>query len=213
MKENSAKPPALATPPQAQQAAVAGKPNYDPFASIISSHPSSRTPTPAPSLVQQRQAARQPQSSQDPFAAISATPPRESSPFTPPQQSQPISSPSASLFDLTSLSHQPTHAPSNLHQQNNGGSADDDWNFSSALPEERLNLPGSRDLQVSNTSVGIQFKVSRPSVSDSVVSVLAHFSNNTSSPITEYAFQVAVTKVRYFVYMISYAEFETDAAN
>ncbi|MCJ1229101.1 hypothetical protein MMC12_005766 [Toensbergia leucococca] len=194
MKENSAKPPALATPPQAQQAAVAGKPNYDPFASIISSHPSSRTPTPAPSLVQQRQAARQPQSSQDPFAAISATPPRESSPFTPPQQSQPISSPSASLFDLTSLSHQPTHAPSNLHQQNNGGSADDDWNFSSALPEERLNLPGSRDLQVSNTSVGIQFKVSRPSVSDSVVSVLAHFSNNTSSPITEYAFQVAVTK-------------------
>ena len=79
--------------------------------------------------------------------------------------------------------------------QSNGSTADDDWNFSSALPEENSSLPVSKELSVSNSTVAILFKLSRPSTKESVVAIDAHFSNNSGSHITEYAFQVAVRRV------------------
>ena len=54
----------------------------------------------------------------------------------------------------------------------------------------------SNEIAVSNTSVTITFKASRIGQPGDVVAIMAHFSNNTSSLITEYTFQVAVTKVQ-----------------
>ncbi|KAL2057712.1 hypothetical protein ABVK25_002096 [Lepraria finkii] len=187
MQQSSAKPPTPSATPQPQQAPLPLKPNYDPFASLTSSHPSSRSTTPAPPSLFQQQATKPPQPASDPFAALSSPAPNI-------QQSQfPLPASSASLFDFASskpTAPQPQLA-SNSHQAGNGVSADDDWNFSSALPDDTTSLPPANDLIVSNTSIKIAFQVSR---SGTEVSIRASFSNNTPNLITEYTFQVAVTK-------------------
>lgn len=82
----------------------------------------------------------------------------------------------------------------------NGAPADDDWNFTSALPDDGSELPTQNNLIVSNTSVKIDFRVERLESSDSSISINASFSNNTPSLITEYTLQVAVAKVNIIKY-------------
>ncbi|MCJ1277929.1 hypothetical protein MMC21_005743 [Puttea exsequens] len=169
-------------PPQQHQVPAPPKPNYDPFSSLSSSHPSSRSTTPAPpSLLQQ--ATKPPQPSSDPFAAFSK-------PHSQPQ------TPSSSLFDFakpTPSQPQPSTTVSPKASNGAASTIDDDWNFASALPaDDPTALPASIDILISTTAVHISFQVSRSS--DSSVSIRASFSNNTPQPITEYTFQVAVTK-------------------
>ena len=78
----------------------------------------------------------------------------------------------------------PTQQPSNGVNNNSS----EDWEFASALPEEPL----TNDVLVSSTHVKIVLNVSRRS--DDSIGLVALFSNNTSSSITEYTFQIAVTK-------------------
>lgn len=200
--ESSAKPSASNAVSPAPQGYVAAKPNYDPFASFASPRsPSSlATPTPPPSLVQPQslsqlsKVAQTPQPSSDPFAILSGPTQRASSPFS--QLQDPklrSSSPSASMFNFAS-SIQPADSSSPQSvtpQPSNGTSGDNDWNFTSALPDDNTTLPTSNTLIVSKTSVTIVFQVSRLSSNDPVIDVVAQFSNNTDSLITEYAFQVA----------------------
>ena len=82
-------------------------------------------------------------------------------------------------------------------QQSNGASTgtDDDWDFASALPADNSSLPRSNEITVSKTSVTVVFKISRMDKPEAPISILASYSNNTPSLITEYTFQVAVTKV------------------
>ncbi|KAL8946713.1 MAG: hypothetical protein Q9222_006927 [Ikaeria aurantiellina] len=177
-QQSSAKPPTPLPTPQTQQFPPPNKPNYDPFASLTSSHPTSRSSTPNP-------AASRPQANtSDPFAALASKPPQQPSP-----------APSASMFNFASPKPSATATPT-PPQQSNGAStsADDDWNFASALPNDNASLPASNELTVSNTSVTVVFKASRTDKSDSPISILASYSNNTSSLITEYTFQLAVTK-------------------
>lgn len=106
--------------------------------------------------------------------------------------------PSTSMFDFTSSIPQqkpPAGSSTSANQQTNGVSADDDWNFSSALPED--NLPSATSLVVSSKEVEIVFDVSRQKTEDAIIDVVARFSNKTANPITEYTFQIAVTKVSY----------------
>ena len=58
-------------------------------------------------------------------------------------------------------------------------------------------MPSSSSLVVSDKEVKIVFDVSRRPTSDAVIDILAKFSNKSVSVITEYTFQVAVTKVRF----------------
>lgn len=198
-QQNSASASISNGAPQPTQAPPSTKPNYDPFQSLASSHASSRSATPGPpSLLQSQQASKPPQPSSDPFASLSSPTPRQASPFpSTPQPQKPAPSPSSSLFDFASPKppESSSQATSVTQQTSNGTSADDDWSFASALPDDATNLPPTNDLIVSNTSVRIGFHVSRPRADDSVVSIRATFSNNSHNLITEYTFQVAVTKV------------------
>ena len=193
MQQSTAKyPTPIPTPhPQPQQLPGTSKPNYDAFAGLSSPRPVSQSVVPPPFMNQQPTAIRPPQTLSDPFASLSKPTSRTASPF-PNQQTpqQAVASPATSMFNLAQ------HAPQAPAQQTNGTSTDDDWNFSSALPDDGSSLPATNHLIVSNTSVNISFAVSRPSDRDSVINVLAKFSNTTFSPITEYTFQVAVTKVK-----------------
>lgn len=198
-QDNSAKASAPNATPQPQQAPLPAKPNYDPFKFVTSSLPSSRSSTPAPpTLLQTQQAAKPSQPSTDPFATLSSAASRTASPLPISQLSQkPIPSPSASLFDFASPKPTvPQSQPAgNAQEATNGASADDDWNFTSALPDDGSELPSHNTLTVSNTSVKIDFRVERPQRTDSAISISALFSNNTPSLVTEYTLQVAVTKV------------------
>lgn len=173
------------------------KPNYDPFASIASSHPSSRTSTPVPSA-QSHPPAQSSKSSLDPFASLSSRPPQQPSPSLNSQRSHPSSSnPPSSLIAIASSTKPPAAQPASTPSQHtNGASADDEWSFSSALPEDHANLPPSNDVVVANNQIGIVFSATRPAGSDSSIHILASFSNRTAKLVTEYTFQVAVTKVR-----------------
>ncbi|KAI4280912.1 MAG: hypothetical protein L6R38_004071 [Xanthoria sp. 2 TBL-2021] len=177
-QQSSAKLPTPAPTPQYQQAPSSSKPNYDPFASIISSHSTSRSNTPGPAYPQAQSAPP------DPFAALASKPPQQPSP-----------APSPSMFNFASPKPS-TPATPMPPQQSNGASAgtDDDWNFASALPADNSTLPTSNEITVSKTSVTVVFTISRTDKPEAPISIIASYSNNTSSLITEYTFQVAVTK-------------------
>ncbi|KAL8753023.1 MAG: hypothetical protein Q9199_005337 [Rusavskia elegans] len=177
-QQSSAKLPTPAPTPQYQQAASSSKPNYDPFASITSSHSPSRSNTPGPAYPQAQSA------SSDPFAALASKPPQQPSP-----------APSPSMFNFASPKPS-TPATPMPPQQSNGASAgtEDDWNFASALPADNSTLPTSNEITVSKTSVTVVFRISRTDKAEAPISIIASYSNNTSSLITEYTFQVAVTK-------------------
>lgn len=198
-QDSSAKASTPNATPQPQQAPLPAKPNYDPFRFVTNSLPSSRSTTPAPpTLLQTQQAAKPSPPSTDPFATLSSVASRTASPLPTSQISQkPNPSPSASLFDFASPKPAvPQNQPAaNSQQATNGTSADDDWNFTSALPDDGSELPAHNKLTVSNTSVRIDFRVERPENSDSAISISASFSNNTPNLVTEYTLQVAVTKV------------------
>ena len=193
-QENSAKSP-MPQPSLAQHpTSIPPKPNYDPFSSLSSqSHPTSRSTTPAStSFLQASQPPPPSQTPSDPFASLSSTASRHASPL--PQQFQvaPSFSP-ASLFDSDSPAAQSGQVAFNSDLKTNGAPAEEDWDFASALPDD--GLPLSNEIMVSKTSVNITFEASRPEKSRDAVAVIARFSNNTPSLITEYTFQVAVTKV------------------
>ncbi|KAL9611011.1 MAG: hypothetical protein Q9167_004325 [Letrouitia subvulpina] len=187
-QQSSAKSPTPSLTPQISQAPPPSKPNYDPFANITGSHPASRTGTPGPPLIQS-----QPQkpphstpSSVDPFAALSSP--------TPPSQ-KPTSTASPSIFNFASPASPPQ--PQFELNQSNGtaiNTTDDDWNFASALPDDPTSLPNTKELTISSTSVNIAFKVVREEGDTGLIKILASFSNLTGSLITDYTFQVAVTK-------------------
>ena len=186
LQQSSAKPPSPG--PQIQQPQPGPpKPNYDAFAAFSSSQPSSQSATPAPSLLQQKQAAAQPTSppTSDPFGILSNPSPN------------PLYNPSAAQNKSTTQQQQPiTQKPANGAPTSSSGPVDDDWNFSSALPED--SLPSTSQITVSQKDVAIIFDVSRRATDETVIDILAKFSNRSPNPITEYTFQVAVTKVRTF---------------
>ncbi|KAL9598737.1 MAG: hypothetical protein Q9219_004295 [cf. Caloplaca sp. 3 TL-2023] len=176
-QHSSAKPPTPTPTPQVSQLPPT-KPNYDPFALLISSHPTSRSNTPGPLV-------SQPQSTpSDPFAALASKPPQ-----------QPSAAPSSTLFNLSSPKPGAS-ATMQPQQQSNGTSTatDDDWNFASALPTDTSSLPTSNEITVSKTAVTIAFKARRSDNAESSISISAAYSNNTPALITEYTFQVAITK-------------------
>ncbi|KAI9843427.1 MAG: hypothetical protein M1830_007701, partial [Pleopsidium flavum] len=189
----------LSTPsvsPQPQQISQTAKPNYDPFASLPSSQPPSQPVTPTPWLGQQQQPVKQSLPSAGPFAALSNPAPRQSSPFNFQQQStNTTASASSSLLDLGPQSKLPPQQPqpSQQVQQNNGTAADEEWTFASSLPDQG-NLPLANEVTVTNTAVNIAFTVSRREGDDTNITILARSSNNTPQPISEFTFQIAVTK-------------------
>ena len=169
-QQNSAKAPNPGPQIQQPQSGPA-RPNYDAFAAFSRSQPSSQSATPTPSLLQQQQAAQAPPAS-DPFGILSNPSPNP-------------------LYNPSTAQNKPSQAQA--QKPANGAAIDDDWNFSSALPED--SLPSNSQVTVSQKEVAIVFEVSRRSNDENIIDIHAKFSNRTPNLITEYTFQVAVTKV------------------
>lgn len=185
---NSARFP---TPARSPAPPTVSKPDYSPFSAFGSSHPTSQSTTPQPSLFQQQQAmqaqkytaasTKQPPPS-DPFAAL-ASPTTSTAPAKP-----------KSMFDFAS--HTPVSAPA----QAPAPADDDDWAFSSALPD---GLPSSNTILVSETQLSISLHAAREPLTPSVITMSITFSSKSDEPISELTFAAAVTKV-YPFYLSSF---------
>jgi ADP-ribosylation factor-binding protein GGA len=166
-------------PPKPQTAST------DLFGSL--STPTSKSVTPSP---QQQQQHQQAQKKPDPFAALSNSNSRAGSPFqfqssrSPPAPA-PAPAQSSSNFDLLGggIPAAAPPAPSNATN-------DDEWTFSSALPD------APQDLTITNSAIKTIFAVTRPNNTELIIS--SRISNSTAQPIEDLTFQLAVTKVRFF---------------
>lgn len=128
----------------------------------------------------------------DPFASlVSASPRQSSSPFQAPAQTPPASS---SLLDLVG-GPAPQTAPAPAP-----AAEDDEWNFASSLPASNA-LPSANKIQVLNSELRVDFAARRVPNQPRQIHVMANFSNNTSQPIGELHFQVAVEKVSFTFYV------------
>ncbi|KAL9050801.1 MAG: hypothetical protein Q9162_006422 [Coniocarpon cinnabarinum] len=132
----------------------------------------------------------------DPFASLSSvstTSTRTSSPFQfqqaatfrpPPSQTQPQSitpQPNNTASLLSTTSSQPSN------QSNGVVPPDDDWAFTSSLPDN------AHDITVTNGTLYISFSVSRPSSAPELL-IRSSISNNTPQPISDLEFQAAVSR-------------------
>ncbi|KAF2767094.1 VHS-domain-containing protein [Teratosphaeria nubilosa] len=157
--------------PQTQSAPASG---LDAFSSLGHSTTPSKATTPVPASIQQHQAKQS-----DPFASL-ATPPRGNSPFqfqqstkAPPQPPQPSSG-----IDLLGMGNGTSAAKPQP--------ADDEWTFSSSLPDQPT------EVVVTSSNIKTIFTVSR--ISDTDLQILSKISNATAQPISDLTFQLAVTK-------------------
>ncbi|KAK4148804.1 VHS domain-containing protein [Chaetomidium leptoderma] len=129
------------------------------------------------------------------FSSFTSAPGSQSATPQPPQRSAfspPTQPPAADPFaQLAALSPTPgTTAPPTAAATND----DDEWSFSSALPQEVPQIPKEHKAVVSNTSLKIDLMANRPTNTDPFMSLLFAFTNNTAQPVSELHFQLAVTK-------------------
>ncbi|KAI9375421.1 VHS-domain-containing protein [Aspergillus egyptiacus] len=174
----SPQPPAPA--PQPPQNSAAFTPNYDILGSLSSSQPPSKSSTPVPGFSQPQVTATPPPPA-DPFASLVSASPRRASPLPAGSSTSPQPAAPASLLDLAAT------APKAQ------GAEDDEWNFTSSLPESS-SLPSSNRVEVLNSSLKVEFYARRNPQQQRQIHIVALFSNSTGQPLNELHFQVAVEK-------------------
>lgn len=167
------------------------KPNFDLFASLQSTPSTSKPATPNP-IQQQSRAAVQ---NVDPFAALVSSGSRPSTPSH--QQQNGNKSAFAALQPSSLAAFSTPQTPPRAKPTT--GSADDEWQFSSALPPESTAgpaLPQTSVIVVHQKSLKVEFESRRSSQpnADNAIYIQAYFSNLTSVPITGLHFQVAAEK-------------------
>jgi len=151
-------------------------PPFSAYAGFASNPSASQSSTPQPGLGQYSAFSQPPQKTSDPFAALSSSQ-FSSKPTTPQPPATPAAAPAAS-------------------------NDDDEWSFSSALPPES-SAPREHQIIVSNTALRVHMKASRQSQSPNAIHLLFVFSNTTPQHISDLHFQLAVTKVRIFIFIPS----------
>jgi ADP-ribosylation factor-binding protein GGA len=125
----------------------------------------------------------QPPPKADPFASLTSSQhSRQASPFQFQQSIQPPS------LLAAKPPQNPVSQPSLISTTTE--SQDDEWNFASALP---VQTPST--LTLTNSSIQIAWELSRSATNPSIIEIKSKISNNTASPVSNFTFQVAVTKV------------------
>ncbi|KAK0305629.1 ARF-binding protein [Friedmanniomyces endolithicus] len=184
--------------PQPQSQQQNPKSTFDLLNSLSAANPrtSSKPAAPIQSAAQQYRQQQAQRSSADPFATLAANPHRQPSPFqfqqatrpTPPpqatrQQQQPT--PSSGPVDLLGGISEP-HSNGGAPPQASPVGGDDEWEFSSSLPDQPT------DLTVTNSKIKTVFTVHREPNDE--IAISSRISNNTAQTISDLTFQFAVTK-------------------
>ncbi|QKX56244.1 uncharacterized protein TRUGW13939_03345 [Talaromyces rugulosus] len=178
-----------APPPSQPQESSGLQRNYDILSAISASRSGSQSSTPAPPPPSQPNRSS-PAPAADPFASLISGGSRTSSPFAAAQSSTGHAQ-SPSLVDLAG-GPTPPPGPSQAASTSGGGAFDDEWSFTSSLPESTL--PTSNRVRVLNSSLVIDFEVRRRPEDTKSIQMVALFSNATNQALTELHFQVAVER-------------------
>jgi hypothetical protein len=144
---------------------------FSPPATILNSPPAAKP----------IQAAEPLSSKADPFASLTSShASRQASPFMFQQSTQPPSQ----------LAAKPPQNPQSSLISTSSTTADDEWNFESALPPS-----DSFNITLTSSSIHIGWQLSRPADQSGVIEIKSKVSNLTAVPVSNFTFQVAVTKV------------------
>ena len=181
-------PPAQAANPMAafgttSVTAHPSKPNYDAFAALTSSLPASKPTTSTASIERHVQPAAHAPVAADPFAALVSSNTR---PTTPSRQRNGLNATVPGPSSLLGLAQDPS-----LPAQQTSTNVDDEWNFTSALPES--SQPTSNSLEVHVSSIKIEFTATR-ATGQHQIQIVSRFSNQTMQTMSGLHFQVAVEK-------------------
>lgn len=149
------------------------------------------TPTPPPGFSSFSTFSSAPSASQ---SSTPQPPAMKQSAFAPPSSS-PSVDPFAAL--ATTSASKPT-APAKA--QAAAGADDDEWSFSSALPPEESPHPKNIDVVVHNGAIRIHLVARRPVEDPNSIHATFDFSNTMSEPVSDFHFQIAVTKVNALVF-------------
>lgn len=170
--------------PPVQQAPVSTKPNYDILSSLNSPQSTTQAPLSIPGFSQPPQPPPQQRQQQeapaaDPFASLISGSSRGSSPFSPTVSQTPPA------MTWSGTPARPAAQPKE----------EDEWDFTSSLPESSSALPSTNKLTVLDSSLRIEFVARRHPSQPRLIHIVGSFSNRTNQPIQELHFQVAVEKV------------------
>lgn len=139
----------------------------------------------------------------------SSTPKQAHSAFAPPAQvsaKDPFAGLGSHGFSSKPATPKPA-TPSNAPQPA-AANDEDEWSFSSALPPEApAQQPREHREVVSNTTLKIELMASRSTPAASSINLLFAFTNITAQPVSELHFQLAVTKVRTWLFHDPYQTF------
>lgn len=109
----------------------------------------------------------------------------------PAQQAQPASDPFAVFKTSTPKpAAPPAAAPA---------PEDDEWSFTSSLPPAASNRPKEQRTTISDGSIRGEFLANRTLPFSNAINMAFSFSNNTAQVVSEFHFQLAVTKVGSFL--------------
>ena len=147
----------------------------------------SQSSTPVAQAQQQQQQTTATPPPVDPFASLVSASPRNASPFQGGKTAAPAGS---SLLDL---------APAPATQPASKAPEEDEWDFTSSLPESNA-LPSTNRVTVLASALRIEFVARRSPQQPRQIQVVALFSNAINEPMRDLHFQVAVEKVIYPVY-------------
>lgn len=149
------------------------------------SSPAPLTSTFSPQPTTQQQ---QPVPKTDPFASLNTQTSRTTSPFQFQQSTHPAPNPAQPKPQSTTLLGGLTSSTPQTTTTSASAAGDDEWTFTSALPNT------SATLTLHDSTIKITWLVSRPSQDPTLIEIASKISNNTSQPISELTFQVAVTR-------------------
>ncbi|KAL2787706.1 VHS domain-containing protein [Aspergillus keveii] len=156
--------------------------NFDILGSLSASQPPSQSSTPTPGFPQfQNATATPPPPPADPFASLVSPSPRQPSPLPSAASPSPRPPASSSLLDLAGA------------ELKGKAPEDDEWNFTSSLPESSA-LPNQNRVQVLSSSLKVEFVARRHPQQQRQIHIVARFSNGTSQALNDLHFQVAVEK-------------------
>jgi hypothetical protein len=169
--------------PQIPQNPPAYQQNFDILGSLSASQPPSQSSTPTPGFPQfQNATATPPPPPADPFASLVSPSPRQPSPLPSAASPSPRPPASSSLLDFAGA------------EPKGKAPEDDEWNFTSSLPESSA-LPNQNRVQVLSSSLKVEFVARRHPQQQRQIHIVARFSNGTSQALNDLHFQVAVEKV------------------
>jgi len=174
--------------PVPAQSSQPPKPNYNALASLGMGGQSQARPGSSGTPARSSMSAATGQRAHDPFAALSGLSNPSSRTASPmPFQQAPHPPMSSGLGGLGGMAS----APAPPAQSSLLGGGDDDWAFSSSV--------GGHELTVVNSSIKVVFSVTRPGQPADMLMINSSVSNNTPQAVSDFTFQLAVTKVCTFL--------------